>query len=230
MVGAQEVIGRPIELVIFDCDGVLIDSEVIATRATVEVLAEIGYEISEADALQDFVGKSYATIMGQIEADWGRALPASFNADLERMALGIMKEELQPIPGIARVLKQLRLSRCVASNSSLEWIRLGLERTGLFDDLTPHLFSASMVENGKPAPDIFLHAARQMGVLPERVVVVEDSLAGVQAGAAAGMAVIGFTGGSHIVGTDHGGELRAAGAGHIIDDMAMLPALLAPLT
>lgn len=220
-------IGHPIELVIFDCDGVLIDSEVISTRATVQALAEIGYGISEAMALERFVGKSYTTIRGQIEADWGQALPASFDADLERMTFGVMKRELQPIPGIAPVLKQLRLPRCVASSSSLDWIRLGLERTGLIDDLAPHLFSASMVANGKPAPDIFLHAAREMGVRADRAVVVEDSLAGIQAGVAAGMTVIGFTGGSHIVDADHGQKLKAEGAGHIIDDMAVLPALLA---
>lgn len=220
-------IGHPVELVIFDCDGVLIDSEVMSTRATVQALAAIGYEVSEADALRRFVGKSYTSIREQIEADWGQRLPPAFNADLERTTLDVMKHELQPIPGVAAVLERLAVPRCVASSSSVAWIRQGLTSTKLIHHLEPHLFSASMVENGKPAPDIFQHAAKEMGVPPDRIVVVEDSLAGVQAGAAAAMTVVGFTGGSHISDADHGERLRAAGASHVIDDMAALPSLLA---
>lgn len=226
LTGDKQHIGYTVDLVIFDCDGVLIDSEIISTRATVHRLAELGYQVDESDALRRFVGRSYASIRKDIESDWGQALPASFNADLERTTLDIMKDELRPISGVASVLPMITQKRCVASSSSVEWIRLGLKRTGLIHHLEPHLFSASMVENGKPAPDIFLYAAEQMGVSPERSAVIEDSVPGVQAGAAAGMTVIGFTGGSHIAGPDHDERLRAAGAVHIIDDMAALPRLL----
>lgn len=218
--------GELTDLVIFDCDGVLIDSEIISTRATVQSLSDLGYRISEADASRRFVGRSYASIKSDIEADWGRSLPTSFSNELERRTLSLMKDELQPIPGIASVLSLLRLRRCVASSSSIAWIEQGLTKTQLIHHLEPHLFSASMVENGKPAPDLFLYAARQMGVSPDRAVVVEDSLPGVQAGVAAGIYVIGFTGGSHVVDPDHGERLRLAGADDVIDDIADLLSLL----
>ncbi len=226
MVELEGEVGHPVELVVFDCDGVLIDSEVISTRATIRALASFGYQISEADAQRRFVGRSYTSIKGDIEADWGRALPASFNADLERMTLEVMGKELQPIKGVGAVLSALVSKRCVASSSSIEWIRQGLTSTGLIHHLEPHLFSASMVENGKPAPDIFLYAAEQMGIAPDRTVVIEDSLPGVEAGVAAGMTVIGFTGGSHVIDPDHRERLRAVGASHVIQDMASLPGLL----
>ena len=163
----------------------------------------------------------------EIEVDWGNALPATFEEEVERRALEDMATSLAPIDGIHDALLRLDLPRCVASSSSVDWITLGLRTTGLLDHLAPHLFSASMVENGKPAPDIFLYAAREMGVVPESALVVEDSLPGVQAGVAAGATVIGFTGGSHVVDKRvHGERLRAEGAALILDDMARLPDLL----
>jgi len=226
LVGEKGRIEHPVDLVIFDCDGVLIDSEIISTRATVQALADIGYHIDEADALRRFVGRSYASIRREIEADWGRALPDSFEIDLEQATLITMRTALQPIPGVDMALSMIGQKRCVASSSSIAWISQGLSTTGLLHHLEPHLFSASMVEKGKPAPDIFLHAAKQMGVPSDRSVVVEDSIPGVQAGVAANMTVIGFTGGSHVIDPDHGKKLRAVGADHIIDDMAALPNFL----
>ncbi|MEM8949202.1 MAG: HAD family hydrolase [Pseudomonadota bacterium] len=224
LVSGSLPVGRPVDLVIFDCDGVLIDSEVISTRSTVEVLASLGYEISEAEASSKFVGRSYASVRSEIETDWGKPLPPSFEVDVEQKTLRAMATSLQPIKGVGEALSKLKLPRCVASSSSIEWIRRGLERTGVLHHLAPHFFSASMVENGKPAPDIFLHAAGEMGALPESCLVIEDSLPGVQAGVAAGAIVIGFTGGSHIVDKDgHGERLIAAGAAGILDDMRRLP-------
>ena len=223
----EDAANRAVELVIFDCDGVLIDSELISTRAAVSALAAIGYEIDEDEALRRFVGRTYAAMRRQVEADMGRPLPPSFNDDLERSTLEIMATDLQPIAGVGTALERLDLPRCVASSSSLAWIRQGLETTGLIDHFEPHLFSASMVEHGKPAPDIFLHAARAMGVAPTCAVVVEDSEAGVLAGVAAGAKVIGFTGGSHVVDSGHAVRLLELGAWRVIDDMAMLPRLLA---
>ncbi|MGI9421115.1 MAG: HAD family hydrolase [Geminicoccaceae bacterium] len=220
--------GQLVDLVIFDCDGVLIDSEVISTRSTVDVLAMIGYEIGEADAARRFVGRSYASMRAEIEADWGQGLPSSFEDEVERRTLEEMARSLEPIDGIGEALSRLDRPRCVASSSSVDWIRSGLRKTGLLDHLTPHLFSASMVENGKPAPDIFLYAANQMGVAPGDTVVVEDSLPGVQAGVAAGATVIGFTGGSHILDkAGHGARLRSAGASLIIERMETLPEVIA---
>lgn len=220
--------GQPVDLVIFDCDGVLIDSEVISMRSTVEMLEALGYEISEADAVRRFVGRSYASMRSAIERDWGQSLPSSFETDVERRTLAAMATSLRPITGVGEALARLKLPRCVASSSSIKWIRRGLERTGLLHHLAPHLFSASMVENGKPAPDIFLHAAREMGTAPARAVVIEDSLPGVQAGVAAGTTVIGFTGGSHILEKEaHGDALLAAGARCIVDEMRTLPEAVA---
>lgn len=221
-------VGKHIELVIFDCDGVLIDSEVLSTRSTIEALALIGYEIGEVEAAQRFVGRSYASMRAEIEADWGQPLPSSFETDVEQRTLAAMAMSLQPILGVGEALAQLKLPRCVASSSSIAWIRRGLERTGLLHHLAPHLFNASMVENGKPAPDIFLHAASEMGTAPENAVVIEDSLPGVQAGVAAGTTVIGFTGGSHIADKrEHGEALIMAGASCIVDEMRLLPDVIA---
>lgn len=220
--------GQSIDLVIFDCDGVLIDSEVLSTRATIAALGVIGYEIGEADAALRFVGRSYASIRRSIEADWGQPLPPSFEFDLERRTLDAMAISLEPIAGVDSALSKLDLPRCVASSSSIDWITQGLEKTGLLAHLEPHLFSADMVENGKPAPDVFLHAASEMGVAPAGALVIEDSLPGVQAGVAADMTVVGFAGGSHILDKRaHGEKLLAAGAVLILDDMAALPDALA---
>jgi HAD superfamily hydrolase (TIGR01509 family) len=216
------------DLVIFDCDGVLIDSEVISTRSTIAALDLLGYPVSEEDGFRRFVGRSYASIRLDIERAWGRPLPAAFEADVERRTLDAMAIELQPVAGAGEALARLALPRCVASSSSVDWITSGLQKTGLLGHVGPHLFSASMVANGKPAPDIFLHAAASMGTEPARAVVVEDSLPGVQAGVAAGMIVVGFTGGSHIVDkAGHGARLKELGAAHIIEEMRRLPDLLA---
>jgi HAD superfamily hydrolase (TIGR01509 family) len=220
-------LARPVALVIFDCDGVLIDSEVISNRMTVTALNAIGYPISEDAASRSFTGRSYASVRKDIESDWGQALPATFEADVQERVLDEMAISLEAVSGISDALARLHLARCVASSSSIEWITSGLRKTGLFDYLEPHFFSASMVENGKPAPDVFLHAAERMGVSPENALVIEDSVPGVQAGVAAGMTVIGFTGGSHI--TDkagHGEHLLATGASLVTEDIRGLPDLI----
>jgi HAD superfamily hydrolase (TIGR01509 family) len=219
-------VGHPVDLVIFDCDGVLIDSEVLSIRCLVEGLGAVGYMIDPDAATAAFVGRSWTSIVEAVEADWRRPLPKGFAEDIDQRIIALMPKELQPIDGVAAVLSGLEKKRCVASSSTMAWIRQGLTATDLIDHLDPHLFSASMVEKSKPAPDVFLYAAERMGAAPDRAVVVEDSLAGVQAGVAAGMTVIGFTGGGHVVGGDHGDKLRAAGAGHIVEHMAALPDLL----
>lgn len=214
------------DLVVFDCDGVLVDSETIACRIDAEIFTDLGFPLSFEDIRRDFVGVSATTMCRAIEERFGRALPADMPQRLLQAALDSFEAELQPIAGIADALRRLAGPRCVASSSSPPRIRRSLELTGLIDFFAPHLFSATMVTNGKPAPDLFLHAAREMGVSPARCVVIEDSIPGVTAARAAGMTVYGFVGGGHCV-DGHGERLSALGADAVFDDMADLPRLLA---
>ncbi|MEM7597030.1 MAG: HAD family hydrolase [Pseudomonadota bacterium] len=209
------------DLVIFDCDGVLIDSELIACAADADALTEIGYPITTEDVIARFAGVPADAMYAAIEADTGRALPGDFKARVEQRILDAYRTELKPIEGIAQVLAQIRVKKCVASSSTPSKLALGLVEAGLFDLVYPHVFSTVLVERGKPHPDIFLYAARMMGVEPSNCVVVEDSVAGVTAAKAAGMRAIGFIGGSHC-GPDHGRRLVAAGADSVIDQMHML--------
>lgn len=210
------------ELVVFDMDGVLVDSELISARVTAAALREAGADVSEADLLDRFLGTSTASILEKIAAEQGCRFPASFQEDLRARVLRAFEADLKPIAGVAGVLDALTVPRCVASSSHPVRIRRSLELAGLLDRLTPHLFSATMVSEGKPAPDLFLLAASTMEVDPTRCLVVEDSVAGVQAGKAAGMSVLGFTGGSHVEPEAHARRLQAAGADDILDHMANL--------
>lgn len=188
------------ELVIFDCDGVLVDSEPIAMRIFLETLAAHGCEIDMATGYRRFLGRSLASCCEELRSDFG--------VDLDAAALGAMRAALydgfraglRPIPGVEAVLTALRdggVRFCVASSSQLERVELSLGLTGLAPRFAGRMFSATMVARGKPAPDLFLHAARALGAEPARCLVVEDSGAGVRAAQAAGMAVVGFTGGGH---------------------------------
>ena len=184
------------DLVIFDCDGVLIDSEPIANRVHAQTLAGCGYAVGEEELQDRFCGISDAEMLATIEREWGRALPDDY---ARRIATALARQyrcSLKPIAGIAEALAGLSQPVCVASSGTPERIRLGLETVGLYDGFHPHLFSASMVRHGKPAPDLFLYAAARMGAAPERCLVIEDSPAGIEAARAAGMTAIGFCGGS----------------------------------
>lgn len=217
-----------IELLIFDCDGVLIDSEPLVNRVHAETLALCGYAIGEEALLERFCGVSDADMLATIAREWGRSLPADYRS---RVALRLKEDyrrALRPIPGIARALSELALPVCVASSSVPAQLRLGLEVTGLLGFFDPHLFSATMVARGKPAPDLFLHAAERMGAAPRHCLVIEDSLAGVMAARAAGMTAFGFCGGSHCR-PGHGQRLLARGAALILEDMRALPTTIARL-
>ncbi|APG86826.1 haloacid dehalogenase-like family (plasmid) [Sinorhizobium americanum CCGM7] len=220
---------QPFELVIFDCDGVLIDSEALASRIDAEELTRIGYPTSYSDVVLRFTGLSSATMRKMIEEDWGRPLPSDFDAVVQSRIKESYRTELQAISGIDVLLRQLPLRRCVASSSAPEKLRLGLELTGLWSHFDPDVFSSVMVKVGKPAPDLFLFAAGQMGVEPARCVVVEDSIAGVRAGVAAGMTVIGFTAGGHCL-EDHGERLLSAGATVIAQSAKELTPMLSVKT
>ena len=213
-------------LVIFDCDGVLIDSELIACRVDAECLCEIGFPTTTEFIQEHFVGVSSRMMFDRIERDHGRKLPAGFPATLQQRLNEAFDDELEAIAGVADMLPALGIRACVASSSQPERLRHTLGLTGLWPHFDPHVFSATMVENGKPAPDLFLYAAAQMRTDPRDCVVVEDSVAGVTAACAAKMRVLGFTGGSHCR-PEHGARLRQAGADAVFTDMRKLPELLA---
>ncbi len=215
------------ELIIFDCDGVLVDSESLSNVVMSQALAEAGFDVSPEDCLRRFVGMSMRSVRAAVEADSGRSLPEDFEPRVRALADEVFDRELQPVRGVSDVLSTLPHARCVASSGSPTRIRRSLNTTGLdayFADDT--LFSAAMVQRGKPAPDLFLHVAETMAVAAERCLVIEDSLLGATAGVAAGMTVFGFAGASHI--TDgHAERLKALGVATVFDEMAALPGLLA---
>ena len=217
-----------VDLVIFDCDGVLVDSEVISCRAHAETLTRHGYPITAEQVLERFLGVSDREARQTIEREMGRELPDDFEAQMKQAALQRYTGELGAIPNIGEAIDAIRLPKCVASSGTPEKIHHGLTCAGLYDQLAPHIFSATQVSRGKPAPDLFLFAAEQMKVQPAQCLVIEDSVPGVTGGRAAGMNVLGFHGGSHCR-PGHGDGLRAAGAAAVFEDMRQLPVLIAKM-
>jgi HAD superfamily hydrolase (TIGR01509 family) len=213
------------DLIIFDCDGVLVDSEVISCRAHAETLTRHGYPITADQVLQRFLGVSDREARLIVEAELGRSLPEDFEAQMKQAALQRYASDLGAIPCIGEAIAAIDLPKCVASSGTPEKIRHGLSCAGLYDLLAPHIFSATQVKRGKPAPDLFLFAAEQMKAAPERCIVIEDSLPGVTGARAAGMVVLGFHGGSHCT-PGHAEMLRAVGAAVTFDDMRQLPGLI----
>lgn len=185
------------ELVIFDCDGVLVNSELLFARAYAELLADLGVSVSQG-VMHGCFGLKEADIFAHIEAATGRTFAAEDRALLWPRTRALFAAELTPTPGLLPFLERLRLARCVASSSFEERVRFSLEATGLSAYFGDAIFSTSSVARGKPAPDIFLHAAKAMGANPERCVVIEDSVPGVEGAVAAGMTAIGFLGGQHV--------------------------------
>ncbi|WP_441235041.1 HAD family hydrolase [Bradyrhizobium sp. 930_D9_N1_4] len=210
--------GRP-ELIIFDCDGVLVDSELLSCRCLSEVLAEFGFHLGVEQALALFLGRSTKAIDHHYR-DLGQVLPVEFLPRLKARVLETFAGALQPIRGIGTVLSELKVPCCVASSSDLDRVSLSLDVTGLAPLLGDRIYTAQMVRHGKPAPDLFLHAAEKMGAQPGRTLVIEDSVSGVQAGKAAGMTVWGFVGGSHYRGRDGQAILSEAGADRVFAQMA----------
>ncbi len=217
-----------VDLVIFDCDGVLVDGEVISCRAHAETLTRHGYPITADQVLERFLGVSDREARMMIETELGLSLPGDFETQMKQAALQCYAEDLQTIPFIGEAVAAIGLKKCVASSGTPEKIRHGLDCTGLYDLFAPHIFSASQVERGKPAPDLFLFAAEQMQSAPARCVVIEDSLPGITGGLAAGMTVLGFHGGSHCR-PGYADTLRAAGVVATFDDMRQLPDLVAQI-
>lgn len=217
------------ELVIFDCDGVLVDSEALSVSALLGMIELAGGTVSEDAAYEHFLGKSMKSVREILGQEFGLEIS---DQHLTAMRVDLMRkfrEELKPIPGIKEVLPKLRLPCCVASSGTLERIRYALDVTGLLPLLEPHIFSATMVTRGKPAPDLFLHAAASMRAHPRNCLVVEDSPAGVAAARAAGMRVFAFTGGSHAGNPGLKARLASTEPDSIFADMLQLPDLIAGL-
>ena len=220
---------RGFELVIFDCDGVLIDSELIAARAHTLALNKAGFAISQADVMERFTGMTSAEMYGELEAEFGQPIPDGHHDEVKRNVLKAYKSDLKPIPGIHAAVSQLTTPKCVASSSIPAKLEAGLIATKLHDFFAPNIFSATQVARGKPAPDLFLFAAKQMGVNPAQCLVIEDSPAGTEAGVAAGMTTLGFTGGSHCP-PGLAQRLLDIGATSTFSDMARFQEVLTGLT
>jgi HAD superfamily hydrolase (TIGR01509 family) len=208
-----------LDLVIFDCDGVLVDSERLAIRAEARILSGLGWPLTEAEIVERFGGRSAAHMHGEIERHLGRSV--DWDAEFEHRYQEVFGREMVPIPGVVKALDQIAASTCVASSGSHERMKFTLGITGLFDRFAGRIYIADEVERGKPAPDIFLHAAEQMGVPPGRCAVIEDSVSGVTAGLAAGMVVFAFSGGVT------GASALALDGALVFEDMRALPELLA---
>jgi len=209
-----------VTLVIFDCDGVLVDSEPIAVRVDVAMLAEVGVPMSEAEVIERFVGRSPQVIVAAVQDELGHPVPDGwFDCGEERIRAAYVTE-LIPVDGIAEALDEITEPVCVASSSGHESLRFKLELTGLYDRFEGRIFSATEVANGKPAPDLFLHAAARMGADPASCVVVEDSRYGVEAARAAGMDVLAYAGGLTPA------DVLAGPRTVVFEDMRALPRLL----
>jgi HAD superfamily hydrolase (TIGR01509 family) len=179
-------------LVIFDCDGVLVDSDRISLRIQADRICALGLEMSYEDCVRDFLGLGMGATLRNVAERLGRPLPDGWEADLSAAVYEGFRRELRPMPGVIEALEEIELPTCVASSGSHEKMRLTLGLTGLYGRFAGRIFSGDEVEHGKPAPDLFLYAATRMSTPPERCIVVEDSPFGVAGAKAAGMAALGF--------------------------------------
>ncbi|MFB6872250.1 HAD family hydrolase [Streptomyces sp. NPDC056323] len=214
----------PFELVIFDCDGVLVDSERMCVKVDEVITADLGCAFTEAEIIEQFVGSSSEVYTAAVEQRLGRRLEKGWRRKYEHLYRAALDAELTAVDGIADALNALTTPFCVASNGDREAIGRSLELASLSHHFASNIFSAADVTTGKPAPDLFLHAARSMGVDPGRCVVVEDSAYGVRAARAAGMRAFGYCGG-----LTPASRLEGPGT-TVFDDMRELPGLLAAVT
>jgi HAD superfamily hydrolase (TIGR01509 family) len=206
--------------VIFDCDGVLIESERLSIEVDVVLLRELGWELSKAEVIERFVGRSDRDTRAAIEAHLGRELPADWAERYQALYREVFASKLAPVDGVVAALDRITLPNCVASSGTHEYLRYTLGLTGLYERFAGRIFSSEDVARGKPAPDLFLHAAERMATEPRSCVVVEDSRAGVQAARAADMRVLAFGGGLTPT------ELLEGPDTVVFDEMRELPGLL----
>ena len=215
-------------MVIFDCNGVLVDSELLASAVIAQEFTRAGFPLTADTVSRHFIGRRPADMFSEVEFAARRKLPDNFAAAVTAAILRCFRAELRATAHVTHALTWLRGPKCVASSSSFDRIRVSLETTDLIRFFEPNLFSGNDVRNGKPAPDLFLHAATKMHVPAGDCIVVEDSPVGVTAGVAAGMTVIGFVGGNH-AGPQLGHHLSAAGARAVVTDMRALKSAIMDL-
>jgi HAD superfamily hydrolase (TIGR01509 family) len=211
---------RDIDLIVFDCDGVVVDSEVLACQALADTLAGHGLPVGIEGVFERFLGRSFAEVEAYYRAEKGKTLPDAFRSEFRSRIARFFRSDLRATAGIREVIATLGRPHCLASSSDPARIRFTLEAAGLAPLFGDRVYSASQVARGKPAPDLFLHAAEAMHTAPGRTLVIEDTVPGVLAGKAAGMTVWGFTGGSHCTGRDVGRMLGEAGADRVFDRMS----------
>ncbi|MCJ2136541.1 HAD family hydrolase [Methylobacterium sp. J-026] len=217
---------KQLGLVIFDCDGVLVDSEPLSLACLTAGLVRIGVAIDLATVRRRFTGMAMPSIMAQVAQDYGVTAPPDFVAAVKEETLALFDAELKAMRGVAAAVAALGLPSCVASSSDPVRLRHSLTLTGLLPLFGAHVFSSSQVARGKPFPDLFLFAAARMGVAPEACLVIEDSVPGVTAARSAGMRVAGFTGGGHWGHDPAGADLVRAGAAPIFSDFSDLAAIV----
>jgi HAD superfamily hydrolase (TIGR01509 family) len=213
-------VARRTHLVIFDCDGVLVDSDRLSLRIQAEAITDLGWPMSFEDCVREFLGIGMPATLRRIEERTGRPIPEGWESALEQRVYEAFKHELEPVPGIVGALNHIRVPTCVASSGTHQKMRFTLGLTNLYARFEGRIFSASDVERGKPAPDLFLLAARTMGVEPSGCLVVEDSPAGVEAARAAGMRVLAYA-------ATTPREWLARDGVIVFDDMSQLPDLIA---
>ncbi|MFD2176607.1 HAD family hydrolase [Veronia pacifica] len=212
-----------IDLVIFDCDGVLVDSETITARVFCDMLRELGFDADQDDIYHRFVGQSGGKGGQILENILGYPAPDTFFPELNQRVMRALKAEVAPIEGVPEALDQLSLPYCVASNGKHQKMETTLMKSGLYQQFEGKIFSAEDVKLAKPAPDVYLYAAQSMGVVPSRCLVVEDTVTGVKAGVAAGMTVLGFCA------LSQADKLKEAGAIRVMFNMHELPTIVTDL-
>lgn len=214
------------DLVIFDYDGVIADSELLNNQAMAEVLTGIGLPTTLDQALSRYMGRRWLDFRPDIEAALGRPCPETTLKDWTRLCHTRAATQLTAVSGAADFMASLTQPRCIASSSPPDWIKLGLVTMGISAAHAGPIYSGAVhVTRGKPHPDLFLHAARELGADPARTLVIEDSTPGVQAGVAGGMTVVGLLAGGHIR-DGHSDRLATAGTHHILPDYAAIRALM----
>ncbi len=214
------------DLIVFDYDGVVADSELLNNLVLSELLTEYGLPTSLDDALSTYMGRRWLDCLPLIEERMGGPCPEHFHGEWTRRCHKRAVAELKPVAGFLDFLAGRDERRCIASSSPVSWIEMGLERFGVAASFDGPVFSAAVhVTRGKPHPDLFLHAAGSMDVEPARALVIEDTPTGVQAGVAAGMTVVGLCAGGHIR-EGHSERLQTAGAHHVVNSFSDVAALL----
>ena len=214
------------ELIIFDCDGVLIDSELDGCQMEATMLNQAGINISTQDVIKRFTGMPAKKMYQILEEENNVKLPFDFHNIVTKKTLELFEKQLKPIKGVKEFLEKNDAPVCVASGSNPERLEKTLKKTELYDFFAPNIFSTSLVQNGKPAPDIFYYCAEKMLIPPVRCLVIEDSASGIIGAKKAGMNVLGFIGGSHCL-PNHSEILQKAGADNIFSDMKDLAQIIA---